>query len=170
MQIDGMPNDKARYLITSIVLFRVVLAPIFSYLYIKGLIYLSLLTVLLVIFLDYLDGILVKRYRVVPIFGPYLDPVSDFVFVLVGFSSLVALRIYPLWLVFLIIFMFFQFIMSSGLKKPVYDPIGKYYGIALIVILGISVFQLGIHTLLLFIVVLLTIVSLIYRHGVYLRK
>lgn len=59
---------------------------------------------------------------------PYGDAVADCVLVLVVCAALVLEGVYPTWLPIVLLVMFGQFVATSGLERPVYDPIGKYYG------------------------------------------
>ena len=83
------------------------------------------------IFTDTLDGHLARRLGVGPSLGPYLDAAADFVFVLAAFSAFVYRGLYPRWTLLLLVAMFLQFVFTSGRERPVYDPVGKYYGVFL---------------------------------------
>jgi phosphatidylglycerophosphate synthase len=87
---------------------------------------------------DIFDGISARKLEVTSTFGAYFDAVSDFVFIFVLFFTFVLKKIYPFWILIIIGFMFLQFILTSKQKKPVYDPIGKYSGLFLYVIIGIT--------------------------------
>jgi len=65
----------------------------------------------------------------------------------------------------MIVFMFFQFILTSKTKIPVYDPVGKYYGLFLLVIIFITLLspENSIHSILLILLVIFTIISIISR-------
>ena len=47
--------------------------------------------------------------------------------------------LYPLWMILLIVAMFIQFVLTSRLERPVYDPVGKYYGLFLFCAIGATV-------------------------------
>jgi len=89
-------------------------------------------------FTDAIDGHLARRWRARPSVGPYADPIADFFLVLTAFSAFVVQGIYPLWVLLLISVMFLQFVWTSGCKRPVYDPVGKYYGLFLFAAVGIT--------------------------------
>ena len=92
---------------------------------------LALLLFLLACSTDALDGQLAKRFRATPAFGPYADAMADCLLILASFAAFVAEGIYHFWMLAVIVVMFMQFVLTSGLRRPVYDPLGKYYGVAL---------------------------------------
>lgn len=133
-------KTKNLNIVSLLVISRLILSPIFFYLIINEYTAVAFFVLVVVIFTDYLDGHLVKRLNLTPIFSFYLDPVSDFIFILFSFSAFALKGIYPMIILFILIFMFVQFIVSSGIKNPVYDPVGKYYGIFLFFVIGITLF------------------------------
>jgi len=87
---------------------------------------------------DVLDGHLARRLGVSSTFGAYFDATGDFVLVLTTFSAFVMQGIYPFWVLPLIGSMFLQFILTSRLKRPLYDPVGRYYGAFLFAAIGVT--------------------------------
>jgi len=87
---------------------------------------------------DALDGHLARTLGVSPSLGPYFDATADFVLVLAAFLAFAIKGIYPFWVLLLIGSMFLQFVVTSGLARPVYDPVGKYYGVFLFGATGIT--------------------------------
>ncbi len=87
---------------------------------------------------DAVDGQLTKRLDAYPSLGPYADPTADFILVLAAFSAFVMKGVYPPWLLVLIAVMFLQFIVTSGLRQPLYDPVGKCYGVFLFAAIGVT--------------------------------
>jgi len=87
---------------------------------------------------DAIDGHLASAWNAPPSLGPYADPIADVVLVIASFSAFVVQGIYPLWTLLLIGAMFLQFVWTSGWKAPVYDPVGKYYGLLLFAAVGIT--------------------------------
>jgi CDP-diacylglycerol--glycerol-3-phosphate 3-phosphatidyltransferase/cardiolipin synthase len=77
---------------------------------------------------DILDGWLARRLKVCSTAGAYLDAAADFTLLFAAFTVLVLRSVYPAWLLLVIGVMFIQFIVTSRLKTPVYDPVGKYIG------------------------------------------
>jgi phosphatidylglycerophosphate synthase len=87
---------------------------------------------------DMLDGYLARRLKVASSFGAYWDVTADFLFVLTAFTTFVRHGLYPSWILLLIGAMFVQFLLTSRQGRPVYDPVGKYYGAFLFVVIGIT--------------------------------
>ena len=78
---------------------------------------------------DFLDGYLAKKLVTTSILGSYFDVTADFIFVSGMFLVFVLEGFYPSWILFLIVFVFAQFMLTSVCsKRAVYDPVGKYYG------------------------------------------
>ena len=89
-------------------------------------------------FTDAVDGYLARRLGVLPSLGPYADASADFVLVMAAFSGFVIKGMFPSWTLVLISLMFLQFVWTSGRKRPLYDPVGKYYGVFLFGVIGIT--------------------------------
>jgi phosphatidylglycerophosphate synthase len=87
---------------------------------------------------DALDGWLARRCRVSPSLGPYADAAADFVLVVSAFSAFVLRGVYPSWTLALLGLMFLQFVLTSGSERPRYDPFGKYYGVLLFGLAGVT--------------------------------
>jgi len=85
---------------------------------------------------DVLDGHLARRLGVFSSIGAYLDVTADFLLVLTMFSAFAIKGIYPFWTLLLIGSMFLHFIITSTLKRPLYDPVGRYYGTFLFAAIG----------------------------------
>jgi phosphatidylglycerophosphate synthase len=89
-------------------------------------------------FMDVLDGCLARRLGACSIFGAYFDATADFLFILIAFGAFVVQDVYPAWTLLVIGGMFLQFVLTSRLGQPVYDPVGKYYGVFLFVVTGVT--------------------------------
>ena len=89
-------------------------------------------------FTDALDGHLARRLDVPPSLGAYADAVADFLLVLAALSAFVVEGVYPFWILSLIGAMFLQFVLTSGFTRPLYDPMGKYYGVFLFAAIGLT--------------------------------
>jgi CDP-diacylglycerol--glycerol-3-phosphate 3-phosphatidyltransferase/cardiolipin synthase len=63
---------------------------------------------------------------------------ADFLCILAAFSAFVIGGLYPFWILLLIVAMFVQFLLTSKRGRPVYDPVGKYYGAFLFTAIGIT--------------------------------
>ena len=133
-------NERLGAIIVSVIIaIRFVAALLFLYTYANDLTAWALCIFLVAVLTDALDGHVARRLGgASPFLGPYSDAVADFFFVLAAFSAFVLRGLYPLWLLFLIVAMFAQFILTSRLARPVYDPVGKYYGVFLFCAIGVT--------------------------------
>jgi CDP-diacylglycerol--glycerol-3-phosphate 3-phosphatidyltransferase/cardiolipin synthase len=127
------------FIVTGIIVLRALLAGVFWLTYTRGYRWWALGCVIITFGTDVLDGHLSRRFRASASVGPYLDALADFIFVVTAFAAFVRQGDYPAWLLILIGLMFLQFVLSSGLRRPVYDPIGKYYGAMLFAAVGATV-------------------------------
>jgi len=90
---------------------------------------------------DLLDGYLARRWEVCTSAGAYLDASADLLVVLAAMAALARHGLYPLWSLYLIACMFAQFVLTSRLGRPIYDPVGKYLGAFLFVVVGITLLR-----------------------------
>lgn len=117
---------------------RLISAPILFLLTLFELYYISLIIFSLNMISDVLDGYIARKCDVCSKLGGFLDVIGDFSFI---FSCLIALTIngiYPIWILLVVIFIFLQFLLTSRNNEVRYDPIGKYYGSFLMIILVIT--------------------------------
>jgi len=78
---------------------------------------------------DLADGYISRKIGAHSKFGANLDAVVDFLFINGMYIAFILKGLFSAWILFLIIFMFAQFILTNLYsRKTVYDPIGKYYG------------------------------------------
>lgn len=94
----------------------------------------------LIVLTDVLDGILARKLNAISNFGAYYDVTADFIAIILAYSAFAIKNIYPYWLLVLFIVSFAFFIFASKTDKLIYDPIGKYYGAALFISIGITIF------------------------------
>lgn len=126
-------------IVSAIIAIRLVAALLFLYTFTNELTVWALCIFLVAVFTDALDGYVARRLGgATPFLGPYSDAVVDFVFVLAAFWAFVSKNLYPFWTLLLIITLFAQFILTSGLSRPVYDPVGKYFGLFLFGAIGVT--------------------------------
>ena len=144
---------------------RIILSPIFFIAVINYFYIFSICIFAFVMITDFVDGHLARRWGVNSSRGAYFDSIADFIFVLTGFLAFIIKGIYPFWILVIIVFMFLQFIITSKLKNPIYDPIGKYYGafLFLSIFINLIINNITINLLLTIIIVLFTIISIISR-------
>lgn len=121
-----LQSGKVPWAITA---FRLVALPFLVYTFHQKLVLASYVLFLFAISTDFLDGYLAKKQKTTSRIGSYFDVTADFLFVFGMFLVFVLQGFYEWWLLFLIGFVFAQFMLTSVyLKRTVYDPIGKYYG------------------------------------------
>jgi len=121
---------------------------------------------------DFLDGYLARKLDASSDSGAYLDVISDFILIVLGFAAFVLKGWYDPFILLLIITMFALFLATSSLKKLVYDPVGKYLGAFLMIMLFITLLfpEPLIRTSLLVLLVIICLTSIISRFSVFLRQ
>jgi CDP-diacylglycerol--glycerol-3-phosphate 3-phosphatidyltransferase/cardiolipin synthase len=132
-------------IVSAIIALRFIAAPLFLYTFVNDLTAWALSIFLVAVFTDALDGHVARRLGgASPFLGPYSaysaysDAVADFFFVLAAFSAFVIESLYPFWTLLLIVAMFAQFVLTSRRARPIYDPVGKYYGVFLFCAIGVT--------------------------------
>ena len=88
---------------------RIVLAPLFFYLYLQDTVTLAALGMAVFIFAaitDYLDGYYARRYKVTSNLGKFLDPLADKILTFAGFICLPFIEAtqFPWWIIGIIVF------------------------------------------------------------------
>ena len=112
-----------------ITLLRIVVLPHLLFAFNHQIILLSYVLFLFSIGTDLADGFIARKLDSVSTFGAYLDVIFDFIFIIGMYLNFTIMGIYSPWILFMIIFVFSQFILSNMyLKQTIYDTIGKYYG------------------------------------------
>ena len=157
-----------RYIPSLITSLRIIILPLFLYAFFLNFKTFSFLVFLFLSLTDVLDGYLARKMNVSSYKGAYFDTAADFILLLTTFTAFVLKGIYPSWILFLMTFIFLQFILTSKIRMPVYDPVGKYwgtvlFGAALITLIFENMLLYGFITLFIF---LFAIVSLISRYTV----
>lgn len=153
-------------LIPSIItIFRIVLAPILFYTLLNDLFSYSLIIFVTALISDAADGYLARKYNSTSSVGAYLDITADFILVLAGFTAFVLNGVYPFWVLIIIIFMFLQFLITSKFQILIYDPLGKYYGLFLFLIIFINILinDTFLNFILTIILVIYSIISIVSR-------
>jgi CDP-diacylglycerol---glycerol-3-phosphate 3-phosphatidyltransferase len=151
---------------------RLVMAFIFFYLFINNQVFLSTIIFAGAIATDTFDGYLARKLDATSRFGAFLDTIVDFILVLVSFLAFVLFDIYPFWILVVILLMFLQFIITSRLESPVYDPVGKYYGafLFLVILLTLIFPNDELYLVLSGLVVIFSVTSIISRLYVFTRR
>jgi phosphatidylglycerophosphate synthase len=117
---------------------RFIAGPLFFYGFLNDLYLISLFLLILSGVTDALDGYIARKMGTSSDRGAYLDVTADFVFIIICFLAYIIQGWYDPLILVLIITMFLLFVATSGLEKPVYDPIGKYLGAYLMLMIFIS--------------------------------
>jgi CDP-diacylglycerol--glycerol-3-phosphate 3-phosphatidyltransferase/cardiolipin synthase len=126
-------------IVFTLIAIRYIATILFLYTFTNNLKALALCIFLIAVFTDALDGYAARKLGDGLLFlGPYSDAVADFFLVLAVFLAFVSKGLYPFWVLLTIIAMFVQFVLTSKLARPVYDPLGKYYGVFLFAIASIT--------------------------------
>jgi len=150
---------------------RILLSPIFFYTFVNGFILISLGILVLAGITDILDGFIARKTGSTSSKGAYLDVTADFILIISCFLAFVSKGWYDSLILVLIILMFILFIGTSGLKKPVYDPVGKYLGAYLMVMIFISLIfsEPFLRQILVVVLIIISLCSIISRLTVLIR-
>lgn len=137
----GAARDESRLgsvLGSGLILFRLAAAPFLFWAVSAGARGWAMGLFSLAVLSDALDGYVGRRWGGCPCLGPFSDAGADFVLVAAAFVAFTIVEIYPAWILALIGAMFVQFVVTSRGRRPVYDPIGKYYGLFLFAAVGLT--------------------------------
>jgi phosphatidylglycerophosphate synthase len=150
-----------------IAVLRIVLTLVYFYAYLFEFRTIAIVLFITAILTDIIDGFLAKKLKVTSesTLESYIDAIADFVFVTTAFFAFAISGIYPIWIPIILIIMFLFFVISSKSRKPVYDPIGKYYGSFLLATIGFTlIFPIEIVYNFIFLIFLVyTIILALYR-------
>ena len=150
-----------------IALLRASLAPLLFYTFINDFLIWTISVFFLACFTDYLDGYLVRKLDIISpsSLETYLDAIADFIIIFTMFLAFFLKQIYPYWILILIGVFFLQFVITSGLKSPVYDPVGKYTGLFFFVVIIITLLfpQPIVYNVLLICIIGFTAISVLSR-------
>jgi CDP-diacylglycerol--glycerol-3-phosphate 3-phosphatidyltransferase/cardiolipin synthase len=160
-------NEQLGTIIVSIIIaVRFIAAPLFLYTFTHDLAAWALCIFVVAVFTDALDGHVARKLGgASPFLGPYSDAVADFSLVLAAFSAFVVKGLCPFWMLLLIVAMFAQFVLTSRLTRPIYDPVGKFYGVFLFCAVGVTLVlpYAAVHQTVVVVILGFTIASVISR-------
>ena len=144
---------------------RIVLAPFFFLAVINDFFLYSIGIFVFAVATDAIDGYFARKWSLKSLNGAYFDVTADFILILAGFSAFVIKGIYPFWILFIIIFMFLQFIITSKSRIPIYDPVGKYYGsfLFLTIFIGLTTNNPYLNSFLTILIIVFTFISITSR-------
>lgn len=156
---------KKSYIPNSLTLARFLLALIIFYGIIKHFFLFSIVALVFAFITDALDGYLARKFNCTTDRGAYLDVTADFVLIFSCFSAYFLLGWYDPLVLILIMIIFILFVVTSGSKKPVYDPMGKYLGTYLMGMIFITLIlpEPIIRQILLMILILISLFSIFSR-------
>lgn len=129
----------------------------------------------LVVISDFIDGKLARKYHLQSSLGAKIDVLSDFFFMLTSYYTLIVIKVFPMWVIFLIIYKFIEFILTSKFyhNKNVfyYDKLGRgvavlYYALPIIGVIIHAILPqkcLEVVNLLFILVLLLSLTSTLIR-------
>ncbi len=127
-----------RALPSAVTLLRLAAAPVFFLVFLHCSCVLAFVVFVLAALTDVLDGFIARRLGVASNAGAYFDATVDFILVSVVFIAFFLKVWYDWFVLVLILALFIGFVVSSGLKRPLYDPIGKYTGTFLMAMIVLS--------------------------------
>ena len=134
-----MSFKPIKYLLPSaITLIRLLAAPLFFYVFLNSSCILAILVFVLAALTDILDGAMARRLGATSNTGAYFDATVDFILIVVVFVAFFQRAWYGLPILMLIMLPFIGFVWTSGIKKPVYDPVGKYLGAFLMIMIVLT--------------------------------
>ena len=156
-----------------ITVLRIIVLPHLIYAFNHQIILVSYVLFLFSIATDLVDGFVARKLHAVSTFGTYLDAIFDFIFIIGMYLNFTLMGIYSPWILFMIIFVFSQFILSNMyFKQTIYDPIGKYYGSLLFGGIGLTLLFSHplVYQIVTFGIIISTTSTLISRLTYFLRK
>ncbi|MFW9947497.1 MAG: CDP-alcohol phosphatidyltransferase family protein [Candidatus Odinarchaeota archaeon] len=157
--------NKNFYIVQSITVIRLLLTFTFLFFYLIDLTILAISVFIIAGITDILDGWIARKLNGCSDFGCYFDVSIDFFLILSAFISFVIDGIYPYWVIIIICFVFLQFILTSKFKILIYDPVGKYWLVFLIIVTIITLVfpYYYVYYIMIIAIISYSIVSLISR-------
>lgn len=151
---------------------RFIAGPLFFYAFSNDLFPISLFILVLSGLTDVLDGYVARKMGTSSDKGAYLDVAADFVLIIICFWTYIIKGWYDPLILVLIITMFLLFVASSGLEKPVYDPLGKYLGAYLMLMIFVSLLfpEAVIRQVLLILLIFICLTSVFTRLFLFMRR
>lgn len=119
-------------------LLRILAAPLFFYLFVNNFIGGAIIIFILAGFTDFLDGFLARKIDATSKLGAYIDVWADFILIITCLGAMVFQGWYPLLLLPLLGAVFAIFLLSSPYNELIYDPLGKYWGGFLMLVILLS--------------------------------
>jgi phosphatidylglycerophosphate synthase len=126
--LNGIAEIKS-HLANIITGFRVVLIPFIYVSLTSARLQLCLSLYLMALFSDVLDGVVARRTGSSSLRGAFFDACVDFLLAFSGSLGCAVLGLIDFWVLGVLVLVFLQFVVGFGRRRPVYDPIGKIFGL-----------------------------------------
>lgn len=123
---------------SAITMVRLAAAPLFYYAFLHCSCALAFSIFVLASMTDLLDGFVARKLNAASDIGAFFDAGVDFFLVIIVFIAFSKKSWYCVFIILPILLSFLGFILSSGFKRPVYDPVGKYLGAFLMLMITIT--------------------------------
>ncbi len=107
---------------------RICFVPLLVFLVSNGMLFYGAALFLFLLFTDFLDGYLARKFGVFSGFGTYFDVTADSILVFSMFLVFGSVGFYADWVLIVIAAVFAEFVLTSYFSSKIYDPVGKYYG------------------------------------------
>ena len=120
---------------------RILLVPALILLYLADHQGTVLVLYIVILLTDVLDGWLARRLNAVTRLGAMFYVGADILVVLAVLATLAIQGTVPAWVPLGPVLVAWLFLCTSARGKPRYDPIGKYYGTALFLLIGTLLWQ-----------------------------
>ncbi len=130
--------QRSRTLPWALTSLRIALLPFFLLLFLNSQLFSCLVLFLFLCFTDLADGFAARKLHVTSEVDAYFDATADCILILCAFLCFAAEGFYPFWVSAFIVIEFAQFVFSSLYSKRIYDPVGKYYGGFLCIIVAVT--------------------------------
>lgn len=163
---------EMKYIIpTCVTLLRLIAAPIFYYVFLNGSCVIAFSIFIFAVLTDIADGKIARRLNATSTFGAFLDVIIDFVLIIMIFLAFFKKQWYGIFVFIPIAISFINFIIGSRLKKPIYDPLGKYMGAFVMTMIGITLLipYVVVRKTLIYFLAIFFVINIISRTK-YLRK
>ena len=163
---------KAKYIIpTFVTLLRLIAAPIFYYEFLNNSCVIAFSIFIFAALTDIADGKIARSLNATSTFGAFLDVIIDFVLIITVFLAFFKQKWYCIFVFMPISISFINFIIGSRLRKPIYDPLGKYMGAFVMIIIGITLLfpYVIVRKILIYLLAIFFVVN-IFSRTMYLKK
>jgi len=146
-------KNMIKFIPNSITITRIIMSFVFIYFIIEKFVYgqgafINLIILFLAIcFSDLLDGKIARKTGFVSATGAKLDVSADLLYILLSYTTLIILKILPLWFFVFVCFKFIEFVITSKFIKLynkssnnpfVFDKIGRIVSAIFFIIPGVA--------------------------------